>query len=261
NDTANIAHHHELQRRLAAGRAASSIKFFGQPTPSRTDPTKMELISVENWKTNLIAVCWSQEIMSDEGMLGVAVLTLDVIPLKQWIDHSNALKARGHSVTFDGLVTFLRNEFEPLSSAWDATAHLIELRFNDQKVDADLGQHNALVKELLQRFDEEGKVPDVVKLNIYRCTLPYNLQKEAFNNSVTSLATAMETTARFWRTTRLLAARQKQQPTVSADVEYMDVDRMTYDENLPCSLEEFDVRMQKGLYDELSESESDQGNA
>ncbi|KAJ2881597.1 hypothetical protein FB639_002579 [Coemansia asiatica] len=162
--------------------------------------------------------------------------------LQRWQSFAGSRKPTDPDLTYEDLLQFLSVQYEPLSSTWEAINKLINLRFNDEDPTADLQRHNATFDDLVCRSNFEGSATNT--LDLYHCTLPLNLQRETFTAGITSVELAKQATTCFWSTVIQLRRSHQAPPNT---VEYMDVDRLTWDSSYPCSKQEFDLRLSQGL--------------
>ncbi|KAJ1719222.1 hypothetical protein LPJ53_005978 [Coemansia erecta] len=241
-------------RSLIARQAAEAIDLAAQRRTSEAmrAMAKYEYSGV-NGKTPLIDYIAAVEtncelylVEQEPDRPRVAICGLAASVQRQWTAQKLLLAKEGVVPTSASLVAFLRSQFEPLCSEAEAIADITELRFIESAPGADFATHNRRFDELLARVSDT--LPPRFLMGLYRATLPQDYKVAAAIQKADTLQSVREAASLVWNA---FVKTPRIPPPISnsgnATVEYMDVDRLVYDNSLPCSHDEFNNRLRAGL--------------
>ncbi|KAJ2777348.1 hypothetical protein GGI15_004534 [Coemansia interrupta] len=216
---------------------------------------QLDRYSGADGKTTLVSyiahvdsMCSLYSVTDDHERYRVAVggLTPDVS--RVWLAQQQILAKEGKRPSLDILWDFLRKQFEPLATEGDAIEQLTELRFREDAPGADFVKHNAHFDRLVARLTEDPGA--TLTMGLYRATLPHDYKVAAIIQKASTLQEVREAAQLVWQA----YTKNKQRVNTthnshgsSGMVEYMDVDRLSYDDSLPCSRDEFDNRLRSGM--------------
>ncbi|KAJ2394832.1 hypothetical protein GGI05_001858 [Coemansia sp. RSA 2603] len=154
----------ERQNTQEAIRALSSKKYSGKPVE----------YSLIDFMACVETTCRIHEIAKDTQKLKLVVSALTPSVQRQWSAQLLALAKEDIAPTAEHVFTFLRTQFEPMATGFDAIVRLKYLVFDENAPGADIAKHNQLFDELHARL--KGPLPDWYMPDAYRSTLPYEYQ-------------------------------------------------------------------------------------
>ncbi|KAJ2777503.1 hypothetical protein GGI15_004479 [Coemansia interrupta] len=201
--------------------------------------------SLIDFMSSVDTTCRIHEVTKDSQKLKLAVSALAPAVQRQWSAQLLILGKENITPTTEHVFSFLQTQYEPLSTEFEAVSRLKHLMFVEEAPGADLVKHNQTFDELIARIKDP--LPPTFLMNMYRTTLPNEYQVASLIQKAATLKDAKEAASFMWNAhSRLQKAKTEAASSGSRAVEYMDVDKVAYNNQLMCTKQEFESRLRNG---------------